>query len=338
MKNPNGYGTIKKLSGNRRRPFVFMVSINGKQKAMGYFSTKLEALAFQVDYNQSHGLHRLSDNKITFAELYTRWLPKHIEYSSVSDSTIHGYESAYKHCRLLYDLPVSDIKYSHLQTVIDGMNRLSYASKKKVRNLLSLLFAYARKMEYTSHDFTGLIRIGKNKPVNPHQAMSKQAINRLWKLADKADIDIVLILIYTGMRTCELRNLKKTDINRRQKYIRITKSKTEAGKRIIPIASKIWPLVEARYSLQGDFLLCDESGNPYSYSRLSRLFSRVMKLIHGEKYKPHDTRHTCATLLDAVDINDNARKMILGHARHDVTNGVYTHKTLRQLRKAIEKI
>lgn len=60
MKNPNGYGTIKKLSGNRRRPFVFMVSVNGKQKAMGYFSTKLEALAFQVDYNQSHSLHRLS--------------------------------------------------------------------------------------------------------------------------------------------------------------------------------------------------------------------------------------------------------------------------------------
>ena len=63
MKNPNGYGTIKKLRGARRRPFVFMVSIN--QKAMGYFSTKLEALAFQVDCNKSHGLHRLSDNKIT---------------------------------------------------------------------------------------------------------------------------------------------------------------------------------------------------------------------------------------------------------------------------------
>lgn len=52
--------------------------------------------------------------------------------------------------------------------------------------------------------------------------------------------------------------------------------------------------------------------------------------------KPHDTRHTCATLLDGAEVNDNARKMILGHARGDVTNGVYTHKTLRQLRKAIE--
>lgn len=30
--------------------------------------------------------------------------------------------------------------------------------------------------------------------------------------------------------------------------------------------------------------------------------------------------------------------MILGHARTDVTNGVYTHKTLRQLRKAIESL
>ena len=265
MKNPNGYGCIKLLSGSRRRPYCFVVSQQGKQKVMGYFATRLEAMTYQVDYNRSHGLHRLSDNKMTFAELYARWLPKHIEYGSVSDSTIHGYESAYKHCRPLYNLPVADIKYSHLQTVIDGMGRLSYASKKKVRNLLSLLFAYARKMEYTSHDFTGLIRIGKNKPVNPHQAMSKQAINRLWKLSDKPDVDIVLILIYTGIRTCELRNLKKSDINRRQKYIRITKSKTEAGKRIIPIASKIWPLVETRYMQAGGYLLCDESGMPYSY-------------------------------------------------------------------------
>ena len=26
MKNPNGYGTIKKLSGNRRRPFAVVVT------------------------------------------------------------------------------------------------------------------------------------------------------------------------------------------------------------------------------------------------------------------------------------------------------------------------
>lgn len=334
MKNPNGYGTIKKLSGARRRPFVFVVSINGKQKAMGYFPSKLEALAFQVDYNQSHGLHRLS--KITFSELYLRWKPKHVEYFRVTESTVKGYESAYKHCSSLYDMAVESIRYKDLQAVIDGMTGLSYASKKKVRNLLSLTFAYARKMEYTSRDFTGLIRIGKNKPINPHHAISKRKINQLWKLADTVpDVDLVLVLIYTGLRNGELRNLLKSDINRRQKFLRVTKSKTAAGIRTIPIHHLIWPLIEKRLESEGAYLV-NVNGKPYDYSRFSRAFRKVMRLVHGEKHKPHDTRHTCATLLDGAEVNDNARKMILGHARGDVTNGVYTHKTLRQLRKAIE--
>ena len=115
-------------------------------------------------------------------------------------------------------------------------------------------------------------------------------------------------------------------------------SKTAAGVRIIPIHSRIWPFVEVRLSCNGFHLIADDSGMPYTYSRLARLFTHVMKLVHGEKHKLHDTRHTCATWLDDAEVNDNAKKMILGHARNDVTNGVYTHKTLRQLRKAIEKI
>ena len=54
--------------------------------------------------------------------------------------------------------------------------------------------------------------------------------------------------------------------------------------------------------------LADDSGMPYTYSRLARLFTRVMKLVHGEKHKLHDTRHTCATWLDDAEVNDNAKK------------------------------
>lgn len=334
MKNPNGYGCLKHLSGSRRNPWAFVVTENGKQKVKGYFPTKLEALAFQVEWNKSHNRHRLS--KITFSELYLRWKPKHVEYFRVTESTVKGYESAYKHCTSLYDRAVEDIKYKDLQAVIDGMTCLSYASKKKVRNLLSLLFAYARKMEYTSRDFSGLIHIGRNKPVNPHHAISRRKINQLWKLVDSTpDVDLVLILIYTGLRNGELRALLKSDINRKQKYLRVTKSKTAAGIRTVPIHHLIWPLIEKRLESEGPYLV-NVHGKPMDYSRFARTFKRVMRLVHGEKHKPHDTRHTCATLLDGAEVNDNARKMILGHARGDVTNGVYTHKTLRQLRKAIE--
>lgn len=334
MKNPNGYGCIKHLSGSRRNPFAFVVTDHGKQIVKGYFPTKMDALAYQVEYWNTHGRTRLSET--TLEELYAEWLPAHRPY--VSESTVRSYQSAYGHLYPLYGMPIKEIKYKHMQAALDAMGGLSYASKKKVRNLLSLLLAYARQMDYTSNDYTGLLRIGKNRPVNPHHAISRRKVNALWKMTDVPGIDIILMLIYTGLRNGELRVLLKSDVNRRQKYIRIRKSKTAAGVRIIPIHSRIWPLIEKRLRCSGGHLFCDANGRPYTYSRLARFFVRIMKLVHGEKHKLHDTRHTCATWLDDAEVNDNARKMILGHARHDVTNGVYTHKTLRQLRKAIERI
>ena len=77
MKNPNGYGTIKKLSGARRRPYVFVVSEAGKRRVIGFYETQVEALIAQTDYNIHNNHPRLSDNKMTFAELYHRWLPDH---------------------------------------------------------------------------------------------------------------------------------------------------------------------------------------------------------------------------------------------------------------------
>ena len=61
---------------------------------------------------------------------------------------------------------------------------------------------------------------------------------------------------------------------------------------------------------------------------------KEMKMYHT----PHECRHTLATMLDRAGANETAVKMILGHARTGVTKGVYTHKTLADLRKAINKV
>ena len=39
MKLPNNYGSISKLSGNRRRPFMVRKSLDGTQLVIGYFET-----------------------------------------------------------------------------------------------------------------------------------------------------------------------------------------------------------------------------------------------------------------------------------------------------------
>ena len=46
MRKPNGYGSIKKLSGNRRRPFAFVISENHRQRPVAYFTNQIDAEIF----------------------------------------------------------------------------------------------------------------------------------------------------------------------------------------------------------------------------------------------------------------------------------------------------
>lgn len=338
MRNPNGYGSIKKLSGNRRRPFVFVISMDGRQKPVEYFATQIDAEIFQADYNKTHNHRSLPGHQITLEELYHRWLPAHTADTSPSKSTLCSYENSFKHLSSLHQEPFIDLKYMDYQRIIDDMRKsgLSYSSLKKVRSLISLLSQYASKIELANKNYAPLLSIGKNKQVRPHKPFSRQKINRLWKAVCNDNVDTVLILLYTGMRVGEMLALQKNDVNLRQGYIRITKSKTAAGIRTIPIHHRIFPLIARRMKSSGSSLIADSEGKQYDYSRYCILWRAVMHRIRADGHTTHDCRHTVATLLDNAGANETAKRRILGHAGGDVTERVYTHKGLRQLRKCIE--
>lgn len=338
MRKPNGYGCIKRLSGNRRRPFVFVISDAGRQRPVEYFATQVEAEIFAADYNKVHNRTSLADHRLTFSELYYRWLSRHIADTDPSASAICGYKNAFRHCSVLHGMPYAEIKYSDYQRIIDDMRKagLSYSSVKKVRSLISLMESYAAKIEATGKAYAPLLSLGRNHSVHPHKPFSRQKINRLWNALDTPGTDTVLILLYTGMRVGEMLQLLKTDINLRQQAIRITRSKTQAGIRTIPIHHRIMPLIAARMDGPGEMLITDAAGKGYSYTRYCTVWRRVMALVNGSKYTTHDCRHTVATLLDNAGANETAKRRILGHAGGDVTERVYTHKGLRQLRRCIE--
>lgn len=338
MRKPNGYGSIKKLSGNRRRPFVFVVSMDGRQKPIEYFATQVEAEIFQADYNKLHFHRSLPSHQVTLAELYYRWLPAHTTNTNPSQSTLNSYSNSFKHLVPLHYEPIQNLKYADYQKILDSMRKsgLSYSSLKKVRSLISLLEKYAVKIELINKCYAPLLSIGKNKAVRTHHPFSRQKINLLWVHCDEPGVDTVLILLYTGMRVGEMLALQKTDVNIRQRFIRITKSKTVSGIRVIPIHPRILPLIIARMDSPGTTLLSDTNGNPYDYSRYCQLWGNVMHSIKANGHTTHDCRHTVATLLDNAGANETAKRRILGHAGGDVTERVYTHKGLRQLRKCIE--
>ena len=140
---------------------------------------------------------------------------------------------------------------------------------------------------------------------------------------------MILILLYTGLRIGELLNLRKQDIHRRSSYLIVRHAKTKAGEgRIIPIHHRIMPLIEQVYTSTEAYLFT------ISYTTFHKNFKDIMKQLNC-KHTIHDTRHTFASLLDSVAL-PNTLRSLLGHKQGDITTRVYTHKTIRELRKAIE--
>ena len=301
---------IQKLKGATKRPYVVY-------SVVGYFSTYDEAV------DALHHAHQ----SLTLQEAYDMWLPSHAK--SVSTNTLNNYGSAFAHLVSIHNVSMSDITYLQLQSIIDHMlsTGLSYSSCKKVRTLISQLFDYAIINGWCSTNYAKFLNLGHNNPVRPHKPFTTQAINRLWRLESPLH-DIPLILLYTGMRASELINLKARDVNRKQHTLKITSAKTKSGIRTIPIHDRIWPIIEHRLDAVYIIQECR------TYSSLSRDFDKAMKAINA-KHTTHDCRHTFATRLDNEGANYNAKRLLLGHASGNVTDGVYTHKSLGQLRKAI---
>ena len=77
MKNPNGYGTIRKLSGNRRKPWAVLApqssseySLDKQRKLIGCYATRAEAMtALGAWHKTPHIDVPASAENITLAQL-----------------------------------------------------------------------------------------------------------------------------------------------------------------------------------------------------------------------------------------------------------------------------
>lgn len=337
MRLPNGYGSVTKLSGKRRKPYIVRITQGVDEdtnefvrKVLGYYRTRKEALEALADYNKDP--YDLSAHEYTFAEVYKLWSEQH--FADLSKSAITNHKAAYKALSPLYDLTFKDIRLMHLQKAMDESGK-SFNTKQRMKNVVSLMYAYAIRHEITDKDYSKFIEIGKAAAVQrPHEPFTLAEIDTLWaNVGEVPFIDTVLILIYTGMRAGELLNLRKENVHLEERYM-IGGSKTEAGKnRIIPLNDKIIPLVQMRYNTSDEYLI-----EPHlSYADYKRRFNKVMSTLHMS-HRTHDGRHTFASLMDTANANPKALKTIMGHTGGDLTSKVYIHKSLPELLDNINRI
>lgn len=341
MKNPNGYGSVSKLSGKRRRPFIVRITtgfdINGRQimKVLGYYHTQAEAIKALANYNDNP--YDINLNDITFKEILDRFMEN--KKGAVEKSSLKSYRVWYNYLRPLYSKRMKDIRTFELQNFINSLSHLSTGSLKLVKSFIRMLFKDAMEMDIINKDYSEYIKLPKYKKVIERKIFTEEEIALLWdniKVLEYADA--ILILIYTGMRINELLKLKKKNVNLENNTI-TGGSKTDAGKnRIIPIHPKILPLVIERMGNKTDYLIPNrtESG-AYIYNNFrANEFVKIMKQL-GIEHTVHDTRHTFATMISDVSDNENAITGIIGHTNINMTKK-YTHTNIEKMRKEMEKI
>lgn len=342
---PNGFGSITKLTGNRRKPYMARVTVGyefdeegkrGKEirKPIGYYASSKEALQALSDYSKNP--FNIDSSTITFKEVYEKWSKD--KYESISHSNMNGYIASYKAVHGLHKLKFIDIRADHMKEALKQSGK-GYDTQRKIKVLFSQLFDYAMQNDIVTKDYSEYVQLGKNEKESTRKPFTKAEIKRIFDVVNDFEIaDTVLMMIYTGFRISELLAIKSSDVHIDERYM-VGGMKTEAGTdRIVPINNKILPFVQKRLDQGHDTLIAKENGNPYKYNNYFREYFEPLMNQLGMKHKPHDARHTFATLMSNAKADTIALQKIIGHSSYEITANLYTHKDIEQLRNAIDLI
>ena len=373
-KLPNGYGSIKRLSGkNRTNPYGVYPPTeefdeNGNPvpvKALCYVDDWYKGFTVLTWYKHGEyypgrekeltesGNAELNNMIATILGKYTQTQREIVDQKTFEDvfkdfyqwkfkkeytnqrekrsSSESSYRVAYRNCEELHSKSFRSLTADDLQVVLDNCSTvkgLKHSSLELVKNLYTQMYKYADANDLCDKKYSDYVQIRIPDDDEHGIPFSDDDLRILWNHMEHPTIEMLLIMCYSGFRISEYIGL---EVNIKEKYF-LGGLKTDAGKnRIVPIYSGIMPLVKKRITREGSLLPC-------TTQTFREQMTSVLSELGLEQHTPHDCRHTFSKLCDDYKIDWKCKKLMLGHSFGDVTNKVYLHRTLEDLRMEIEKI
>jgi integrase len=223
-----------------------------------------------------------------------------------------------------------------------GEKPLAPGTRKKIRDLMHVLFEHAIRYEWTN----------RNPVTSVRQSGKRQSIPALIDVADLSKLlfnalalrerVMVFLDFGTGARRGELSGLKWEDMNFEKKEILPCRSivkqhvgplKTEASKKPIPLDDYLiddllaWRR-ETPYAADSDYVFASAKMNgkqPYWLSRIMQHHIKPIAAKMGIAIKGwHSLRHTYSTLLKDNGNDPKVVQELLRHANFGTTMNTYT--------------
>ena len=351
MRMGNGDGCFYKVKEKRRKPWRVVVTTNveydkskgkaiQKRKTIGYYATQKEAMEALTQYHKNP--YDIDVDKITFSDIYNRWSAEHFE--KIVPSATRTWKSAFSYFSPIHNMQFASIRPNHIEGCIKDAD-VGGSTKQRMKSLCNMLYRYAIKYDIVTVNYADMCdTIKRPNPKIIRIPFSEDEEKKLWDNEMFPFVDMVLIGIYSGWRPQELAVLKIADVDL-EKRIYTGGLKTDAGRnRIVPIHSKVYDLVKRNYekaiSMNSEYLFNDENGQQgtfLTYDKYRGRFNKINNRLHLS-HRPHDTRHTFITKAKSAGMDEYILKLIVGHEISDVTEKVYTHRTLEELKNEMEKI
>ena len=139
MKLPNSYGSISKLSGKRRKPYLVRVTkgweydeANDKFRqirlTLGTFAKREEALHALDEYRSDP--YDITKWCVTVQQLYAAWSQEYFKHLS-SGSSERTIISAWNYCWPLYNMRARDLKAYHIKDLMESAYIISKRNSNK---------------------------------------------------------------------------------------------------------------------------------------------------------------------------------------------------------------
>ena len=325
LKRANGTGSVYKLTGRRRRPWIAVKN----KVVIGYYEKKTDALEALEHFSGRVLTQRYN---MTFSDIYAEWSVEH--FKTIGRKGIEAYENSYRIFTPLHNQKFRELRTADFQEILNQHWKKSSATLAKYKQLITQMSNWAIREEIVLTNFAKFVNIPKMTK-HDKDIFTVEEIEKFEKDGSET-AKIILMLLSTGMRIGELFYLP---ITRYYKNYVIGGSKTEAGRnRIIPIR----PEGREHFSYfasraTGPLLLSGYSGQRVPANFRQRDYYPLLEKLKIKKKPPHTTRHTYATRAIREGLSPEILQEVLGHADYSTTVNFYNHFDVNTLISAVDQ-
>lgn len=376
-----------KLRGNGRVQITIAHGLNFDGTTRRYYKEVDYVSKKQLEIDAALFLAEIIQGKSPLAEsstidtLFTRFVADHCSNEMLSESTVGRYKQMYanqiepyfatKRINKLSRVDVRDWIKELLKHGRKGRKPLARKTVKSCLSLLSSMYSFAiSELDFESNPCEGIkvpkkvvedngeefiaITSKKKDFYNDQEIMEliRLLLPELEKPTDITHATMILLILFTGIRTGEAMGLKWGDVDFESNTINIEREriyisnsgiverppKTDKSVRLISVPEFVMSLLKDLRAFQSDSK--DKMGDDYQYTNyvavtacgtpqhprnMYKWFQRFLKVHDLKPATVHDLRHTHVAILSSLGIKIIDVSKRLGHANSRITAEVYEY-------------